>query len=515
MLAWGLLQGAPRDGTFRPPSAAEIEGAPSFAKGERVVATHYFYWYRWPDAHFDQLRLHFPDEREVSYESAAWHRGEIEDVLAAGIDALLPVYWGAVDHYDKPDVAFSVRGLPALVEALDGVAAAGRRPPRVGMFYDTTTLLDDTRGAGPRGGRSDLRTSAGRDVFYRTIRDFFCQVPPRHWARIEGQPLVVLYSAGFAGGWDQEAFDQVARRFEREFAGLRPFIVRDASWTGVRTDASCAWGAALDGPHLGQGTVQIGAGYDDTPVAGRHTPIREREDGRFYEKSWRAALRSDATLALIETWNEHHEGTSIAETVEYGRQYIELTARYAELFRKRSVLRDDIDLRFPEPRPRPDGSWGETAQGLERLEWRAGEPVVGLRPIPWEDGPFVERAGPGGTSILTEGAARGLTYLYFQVSDRFAFDVDRDFVLEVDYLGPEARPFTLEYDARAVDPAGGAYTPVGGAERGARGERRTTTFQLRHARFADRQNGRADLRLCVSETDLAVCAVRLAPAGKR
>src|SRR5262249_54867823 len=148
----------------------------------------------------------------------------------------------------------------------------------------------------------------------------------------------------------------------RDFAGRRPFVVRDASWGGVRTDASCAWGAALDGPHLGEGTVQIGPGYDDSPVPGRLTPIREREDGRFYEKSWRAALRSDARLALLETWDENHEGTSIAETVEYGRKYIELTARYAALFKRRETLPDDITLAWPAPRPRADLSWGEEAR---------------------------------------------------------------------------------------------------------------------------------------------------------
>jgi len=37
-------------------------------------------------------------------------------------------------------------------------------------------------------------------------------------------------------------------------------------------------------------------------------------------------------LVHLETRNEFHEGTEICETREYGRQYIELTRRFADLF---------------------------------------------------------------------------------------------------------------------------------------------------------------------------------------
>jgi len=37
---------------------------------------------------------------------------------------------------------------------------------------------------------------------------------------------------------------------------------------------------------------------------------------------------------MIETWSEFHEGTEICETKEYGRQYIELTRKYSDMFKK-------------------------------------------------------------------------------------------------------------------------------------------------------------------------------------
>jgi hypothetical protein len=37
----------------------------------------------------------------------------------------------------------------------------------------------------------------------------------------------------------------------------------------------------------------------------------------------------------LETWNEYFEGTDIADSKEYGRQYIELTRFYADQFHSR------------------------------------------------------------------------------------------------------------------------------------------------------------------------------------
>jgi hypothetical protein len=513
---------APAAQRFSLPDRAAVAAAPTFASGERVVATYYFYWYRYPGEHFDELTLHFPRDAGVSYESEAWHEKELEDMRAAEIDVCLPVYWGALDHYDKPDVAFSVSGLPALVAAADALERAGKRPPRIGMFYDTSTLRNDVRGVAPRDASADLRTPEGRALFYGTIRDFFCQVPPRHWAEIDGSPLVVLYSAGFAAGFDQRAFDELSSSFARDFAGKRPYVVRENSWRGVRTDAMYSWGSALAGAAIGVNTVAVGPGYDDSAVRGRATPIREREHGRFYEKSWRAALRSNAQIALVETWNENHEGTSVSETREYGREYIALTARYARQFKRHATVADDAEdaedpedivLEWPKPRPRPDLSWGKSAHGATDVAWTAGGEPIGLRPVACPDGPFESRAQPE-PMVVTKGAtpAKG-TYLYFQVADSFAFDVDLDFELELEFrdeVGGGGGAIGIEYDSRdASGTLDGAYTQAAPIQRTNKGGWRTATARLPHARFANRENGASDLRLCVGNTDLALRALRV------
>jgi hypothetical protein len=79
--------------------------------------------------------------------------------------------------------------------------------------------------------------------------------------------------------------------------------------------------------------VQIGPGYDDSPVPDRTTPTRDRLAGGYYAASWLLALQARPQLIILETWSELHEGTDICETSEDGRYYIELTRRYSDLLR--------------------------------------------------------------------------------------------------------------------------------------------------------------------------------------
>jgi len=332
----------------------------TFSSSQKIVGTYYFYWYKWPNEHFfddgskmrdDALVDHFPRPEKVDYESVAWHRGEMSDIAWSGIDFILPVYWGAPGNYDKRHGGFSVRGLDTMQKARDRLLARRKPCPRIGMFYDTSTLLNDLRGDSPRGGKADLTTAHGKDVFYCTIRDYWKRLDRRHWAMLDGRPIVCLYTAAWAANFNQSSLDYVYENFERDF-GVRPYIIADASWARkAKADASYAWGAALRGPVVSD-VVQIGPGYDDHAVPRRSTPIRDREDGRFYEYGWLKALGSGRRIVLIETWNEMHEGTDICRSKEYGRRYMELTRRYARQFKSGIQPQQTITLKHEKPLPR-------------------------------------------------------------------------------------------------------------------------------------------------------------------
>jgi hypothetical protein len=202
----GVVMGQGRElpakppGAFFPLKAQDHQGAGSFKRGQPVVGTTYFYWYDIESkAHIidhdgtDALTDHPADMAGISYKSVAWHKGQLRDMVDAGIDFLMPVYWGVPGDYD----GWSFVGLPLLVEAHTTLEKEGLKPPAIGMFYDTSILSWNNSNQDGSRYHVDLSTDYGKQWFYTAIRDFFSLIPPAKWARIEGRPIVFLYEAAF------------------------------------------------------------------------------------------------------------------------------------------------------------------------------------------------------------------------------------------------------------------------------------------------------------------------------
>ncbi len=309
----------------------------SFAATDDLVFTYYFYWYDvysgahiWDNAQQtdDALQDHPASMTDFSWKSVAWHKQELLDIMAAGIDVILPIYWGSAREME----GWSVEGLVKLVQAEEELIAEGKKPPKIGLFFDTTTLFYGEYVLRSEDAQTDLSTSFGKAYFYKHLRDFFSLIPPALWARIDNQPVVWLYAAAFAKNSSQALVNYVNERFAVSFGGLQPYIVREISWN-LSTQKDYAWGAALSGAQL-FGVASVGPGYNDSAVPGRTTPIRERENGDFYRRNWSTVLGSGRNLVVVETWNELHEGTDICNSREYGRQYIELTAEFSRALKQ-------------------------------------------------------------------------------------------------------------------------------------------------------------------------------------
>jgi len=327
----GLAEMTAAPGPFVHPTPQELARTKSFPADKPIVGTYYFYWYdvRSGDHIFnedgsDALVDHPPTMEDFSYRSVRWHEKQLRDMLAAGIDFLLPVYWGAPDGSNS----WSNEGLGPLVKAWEKLALEGLHPPRIALFYDTSTLQYNRSAT-----HVDLSTEEGKRWFYATVRDFYSQIPPKAWFAIEGRPVVWLYSAAFAAKQEESALAFLREQFAADF-GCPPYIVKEVSWQG-QADNTYQWGGAIEPKFLG--VAALGPGYDDRAVPGRKHIVVARENGEFYRRAWETLLSRQPEerprIAMVETWNELHEGTDICETREYGRQYIELTAKYAGLFK--------------------------------------------------------------------------------------------------------------------------------------------------------------------------------------
>jgi hypothetical protein len=119
-------------------------------------------------------------------------------------------------------------------------------------------------------------------------------------------------------------------------------------WPG-EADDEYMWGGALQ-PQW-RSVAAFGPGYDHSAVPGRQALVRDREGGAFSERAWEQLLSQEPGerpwLVHLETWNEFHEGTEICETKEYGRRYLDLTRRFADMFHARKRM--EISSRAPDP----------------------------------------------------------------------------------------------------------------------------------------------------------------------
>ena len=480
----------------RPVARSELRST-AFGVAEPIVGTYYFYWYDIETTeHFvdhdgtDALTRHPATTEGYSYRKASWHRRELEDVAAAGLDFVLPVYWGWPGGYR----GWSFVGLPPLVEAARAMARDGKKPPRIGCFYDTSTL----RHNGKRY-HADLSTVEGKEWLYTTARDFFALIPPDLWATIDGRPLLWLYSAAFAKVQDPKALDWLRREFQHDF-GVEPFIVKEISWQG-RADATYAWGAALK-PTV-YGIAAVGPGYDHAAVPGRTPLVREREGGAFYRRSWEWILARPLTMrpriAIVETWNEWHEGTDIAPSTESGRQYVDLTREYADLWHRGTVVR-------------PSGGYGSHREVSITLG--AQNKSKGITQNDEPDGKTRVVVVHGESGRETAATKHGGRYIYFDVDDAFYWANGEAVEIEVTFLDAGKGDVVVEYDSldrtAFLDGAFKAPPPL---KRRGTGAWITGRIRVEDAAFTGRAN-RNDLRIIDRDGSLKVRRVAVRKAGR-
>lgn len=471
----------------------------AFRKDQPIVGTYYFYWYDdRTKEHFvdhdgtDALTDHPIEPTGYSYRSVDWHRRELTEMHAAGLDFAMPVYWGYPGDYES----WSFIGLKALVEACSQAKRAGQGFPRIGLFYDTSTLQFNRQGY-----HADLSSDAGKEWLYATVRDFFVHVPAELWATVEGRPIVWLYTAAFAKRQDEAALDYLRAEFARDF-GVEPFVVKEVSWQG-RADATYAWGAAIK-PNL-YDVAAVGPGYDHSAVPGRTPLVRQREDGAFYCRSWEWMLSRDPArrpaVAVVETWNEWHEGTDIAPSKEYGRKYVELTRHYADLWHARKRV----------------SRQGKFA-GATSVSASLGDPptFAGLSLHAWEDGKTEPTRVAGKTARTTVPTKFTGRYVYFDVDDAFFFQDDETVDIEVEYFDGAKGTLVLEYDSTDANaPHRGAFKSREVAALRGANEWRTARLRLEDAAFSGRGNG-GDFRFSASPGDLvlAKCIVRKSSSSR-
>ncbi|HEY3111651.1 MAG TPA: DUF5010 domain-containing protein [Chloroflexota bacterium] len=334
-----------RPGSYMLPEWSDFR-LDGFAGRQPLVTTYYFYWHDLTDPErMARFRGRFntpPNPARYGFLFPDTHYREFSDMLDAGMDFVLPVYWGEPGHPGRTTAQtwphyWSTEGIAPMVEAVERLHNEGR-PFKIGLFYDTTILAN-----------ADLTTPNGREYFYVNVRDFYSRIPPKYWAAIDGKPIVWLYDTLWVSAFDQSSIDYLSERFAQDFGGTRLFVVGESQWefakhappqARLRLDGLYGWGAGPSGFNSDRRLTiaQVGPGFKNTQYctggAASNCFDIDREGGARYEQQLQQAVASGRQIVAVETWNEFSEGTEIAETIQTGRLYIELTRKYADLLKR-------------------------------------------------------------------------------------------------------------------------------------------------------------------------------------
>ncbi|MBQ9358617.1 MAG: hypothetical protein IJT95_03665 [Abditibacteriota bacterium] len=122
------------------------------------------------------------------------------------------------------------------------------------------------------------------------------------------------------------------------------------------------------------------------------------------------------------------------------------------------------------------------------------------------------KPGKGGRVFDSKASGEG-KYLYLNVADDALYDVNEDWILTMEYLDEGEGTFGASYDSNDRSrTADGAFTDSDLYRKTGAGGWKTAEIPLMGCRFANRQHGKADLRICPLEGTLTIRSVSLKKA---
>lgn len=256
--------------------------------GSGEVAIFYYPWYstplrdgRWAHWYVEQEGApvlstpYFPSRGLYSSSNAKIVAAQMREIAAAGVDTVVVSWWG----FDSPE--HERLSLVAQAAKRQGLAVAVHVEP-----YHARTparAAEDIARLHMEGGHTDFYVYDGdRDP----AADWASALAPLDDVRIFGHTALV--GRAKASGFD----------------GLYTYDV--VTWNGALFKRLCTQAhtaGLLCAP-------SVGPGYD-ARLATRHDVVRPRQQGVTYDRMWKTAIRADADLVTITSYNEWQEGTQI------------------------------------------------------------------------------------------------------------------------------------------------------------------------------------------------------------
>ncbi|MBN1998347.1 glycoside hydrolase family 99-like domain-containing protein [candidate division KSB1 bacterium] len=301
---------------------AEIETVP--ADAEKKLFAFYYPWYGSPDGpngawfhwepnnqyastHEPLLGYYDSGSPELQQQHLAWAR-------EAGVDVFICSWWGKDSYEDH-----------RLVEFLD---QAENSPVKLSIYFETNSEIENAD-------QAQRPTVVKKHLRY--VLDQYGAHPA--FFKYEGKPVIFLYGlplsrmpledwqgvledlrgVGYSFFVSVDSYNALAVKIFDGFHTYNPLYHTQEELTSIFTT-----NLVLSHYHHKVFAGTILPGYDDTVIRTPGTVV-EREGGRFYQMQWEVVKQINPPWVLITSWNEWHEGSEIEPSMDFGKQYINLT----------------------------------------------------------------------------------------------------------------------------------------------------------------------------------------------
>lgn len=280
-------------------------------------------------AHETDATAHYPARGVYNSMDPDVVRSHIELAKSNGITGFIVSWWGHQSKETRNDAS-----VPLILQS------ANQEHFKISVYWEQEE--------GPTAGRT---SNAVDDLVYLVTQfgtnDAFLKVGGKPVIFVYGRVLSQIHKDWWPGilraaRAKAGPFLLIADKYEEAnaqlFDGLHQYNISPAGAKFRALPELHAWAAQYNGDcvKLARQYHRISCatvipGYNDTKIRkpGRNV---DRQDGGVYRTLWEAVINAHPDWVVITSWNEWLEGTEIEPSVEYGDQYLKLTAEYSGRF---------------------------------------------------------------------------------------------------------------------------------------------------------------------------------------
>ena len=304
-----------------PTPTPTTQAAPATQSAERLLLAFYYMWYGPASFNSGQM-IDQPSAPYISDHPDVVER-QVQEAQAAGIDAFISSWQGSGTETD--------RNFALLLDT------AAKHNFQATLYFETNYALQKGDVV------SQLRIALGKYLGHPA------------YLRSGGKPVVFFWAPGALG--DANAWRNVRDQVDPSHSQIWSVDTTDPAYLdvfdtihlfsggkwGAETDVGrvdAQWRGIVSNYNKAHGATRLWVpgvipGWDESRVVPprSNAKVFPRRDGALYEETWRAALANNPDWITITSYNEWFEGTQIEPSVSYGKRYLDLTQRYAKLWK--------------------------------------------------------------------------------------------------------------------------------------------------------------------------------------